>query len=81
LTRGNTAVAEIDKIRDTAIPHERIFVVEVIGRKRGFLALAVGLTVGAEVILVPEVPVNMEEVYRTVKENAAKGSVPHYCGS
>jgi cysteine synthase len=41
----------------------------------------VGLTVGAEVILVPEVPVNMEEVYRTVKENAAKGSVPHYCGS
>jgi 6-phosphofructokinase 1 len=72
-TAVNTAVAEIDKIRDTAISHERIFVVEVMGRKRGFLALAVGLTVGAEVILVPEVPVNMEEVYRTVKENAAKG--------
>jgi 6-phosphofructokinase 1 len=72
-TAVNTAVAEIDKIRDTAISHERIFVVEVMGRKRGFLALAVGLTVGAEVILVPEVPVNLEEVYRTVKENAAKG--------
>jgi 6-phosphofructokinase 1 len=72
-TAVNTAVAEIDKIRDTAISHERIFVVEVMGRKRGFLALAVGLTVGAEVILVPEVPINMEEVYRTVKENAAKG--------
>jgi len=72
-TAVNTAVAEIDKIRDTAISHERIFVVEVMGRKRGFLALAVGLTVGAEVILVPEVPLNMEEVYKTVKENAAKG--------
>jgi len=72
-TAVNTAVAEIDKIRDTAISHERIFVVEVMGRKRGFLALAVGLTVGAEVILVPEVPINMEEVYKTVKENAAKG--------
>ena len=72
-TAVNTAVAEIDKIRDTAISHERIFVVEVMGRKRGFLALAVGLTVGAEVILVPEAPINMEEVYKTVKENAAKG--------
>jgi len=72
-TAVNTAVAEIDKIRDTAISHERIFVVEVMGRKRGFLALAVGLTVGAEVILVPEVPLKMEEVYKTVKENAAKG--------
>jgi 6-phosphofructokinase 1 len=72
-TAVNTAVAEIDKIRDTAISHERIFVVEVMGRKRGFLALAVGLTVGAEMILVPEVPVSMEEVYKTVKENAAKG--------
>ncbi|MEM3784052.1 MAG: ATP-dependent 6-phosphofructokinase [Candidatus Bathyarchaeia archaeon] len=72
-TAVNTAVAEIDKIRDTAISHERVFVVEVMGRKRGFLALAVGLTVGAEVILVPEVPLNMEEIYKTVKENAAKG--------
>jgi len=72
-TAVNTAVVEIDKIRDTAVSHERVFVVEVMGRKRGFLALAVGLTVGAEVILVPEVPVNMEEVYKTIRENAAKG--------
>ncbi|MDW8041107.1 MAG: 6-phosphofructokinase [Nitrososphaerota archaeon] len=72
-TAVNTAVAEIDKIRDTAISHERVFVVEVMGRRRGFLALAVGLTVGAEVILVPEVPVNMEEVYKTIRENTAKG--------
>ncbi|MGC8998170.1 MAG: ATP-dependent 6-phosphofructokinase [Candidatus Bathyarchaeia archaeon] len=72
-TAVNTAVSEIDKIRDTAISHERIFVVEVMGRRRGFLALTVGLTVGAEVILVPEAPVKMEEVFKTVKENAAKG--------
>ncbi|MGB9672307.1 MAG: ATP-dependent 6-phosphofructokinase [Candidatus Norongarragalinales archaeon] len=72
-TAVNTAVAEIDKIRDTAISHERVFVVEVMGRRRGFLALTVGLTVGAEVILVPEVPINMGEVFKTVKENAAKG--------
>lgn len=72
-TAVNTAVAEIDKIRDTAISHERVFVVEVMGRRRGFLALAVGLTVGAEVILVPEVAVNMQEIFKTVEENAAKG--------
>lgn len=72
-TAVNTAVAEIDKIKDTAISHERIFVVEVMGRKRGFLALAVGLTVGAEVILVPEVAYDKNEVFKAVKENAAKG--------
>lgn len=72
-TAVNTAVAEIDKIRDTAISHERIFIVEVMGRRRGFLALTVGLTVGAEVILIPEAPCESEEIYRTVKENAAKG--------
>src|SRR3990170_1965911 len=47
-TAVNTAVAAIDKIRDTAISHERIFIVEVMGRKRGFLALEVGIIVGAE---------------------------------
>jgi 6-phosphofructokinase 1 len=72
-TAVNTAVAEIDKIRDTAISHERIFIVEVMGRTRGFLALTVGLTVGAEVILVPEVAYDKQEIFRTIKENAAKG--------
>ncbi|MBM4400940.1 MAG: ATP-dependent 6-phosphofructokinase, partial [Crenarchaeota archaeon] len=53
-TAVNTAVVAIDKIRDTAISHERVFIVEVMGRKRGFLALEVGISVGAEVILIPE---------------------------
>jgi len=72
-TAVNTAVTEIDKIRDTAISHERIFIVEVMGRTRGFLALTVGVTVGAEIILVPEVKYTMEKILKTLKENSAKG--------
>ena len=72
-TAVNTAVEEIDKIRDTAISHERIFIVEVMGRTRGFLASTIGLTVGAEIILVPEEKYEKEEILRTIKENSAKG--------
>jgi len=72
-TAVNTAVEEIDKIRDTAISHERIFIVEVMGRTRGFLASTIGLTVGAETILVPEEKYEKEEIFRTIKENSAKG--------
>ena len=72
-TAVNTAVGEIDKIRDTAISHERIFIAEVMGRKRGFLALTIGLTVGAEVILIPEEKYEKEEILKTIKENTAKG--------
>jgi len=72
-TAVNTAVNEIDKIRDTAISHERVFIVEVMGRTRGFIASAVGLTVGAEVILVPEVKLDREKVVRRLEENSAKG--------
>ena len=69
----NTAIVEIDKIRDTANSHERIFIVEVMGRKRGFLALTIGLTVGAEVILVPEVEYPLDQIVRTLEKNASKG--------
>jgi 6-phosphofructokinase 1 len=72
-TAVNTAVTEIDKIRDTAISQERIFIVEVMGRKRGFLASTVGLTVGAEIILVPEVKYKKDSILKTIKENSAKG--------
>lgn len=72
-TAVNTAVTEIDKIRDTAISHERVFIVEVMGRTRGFLASTVGLTVGAEVILVPEVKYKKERIFKTIRENSAKG--------
>jgi 6-phosphofructokinase 1 len=72
-TAVNTAITEIDKIRDTANSHDRIFIVEVMGRKRGFLALTIGLTVGAETILVPEVEYSLEKIVKTLKENGAKG--------
>jgi len=72
-TAVNTAIIEIDKIRDTANSHDRVFIVEVMGRKRGFLALTIGLTVGAEVILVPEVEYSLEQIVRTLEMNGAKG--------
>jgi 6-phosphofructokinase 1 len=72
-TALNTAVDQIDKIRDTAISLERVFIVEVMGRARGFLALMVGLTVGAEIILVPEVKCNVRKIVEMIKENCAKG--------
>jgi 6-phosphofructokinase 1 len=72
-TAVNTAVGAIDKIRDTAISHERIFIVEVMGRKRGFLALEVGICVGAEVILIPEKPFGVDGVIRVMEENSKKG--------
>lgn len=50
----NVGLDAIDKIRDTAASHERIFIVEVMGREHGFVALEVGLTGGAELILIPE---------------------------
>jgi 6-phosphofructokinase 1 len=72
-TAVNTAVGAIDKIRDTAISHERIFIVEVMGRKRGFLALDVGISVGAEVILIPEKPMGIAEIVNFMEENEKKG--------
>ncbi|MGD0451851.1 MAG: ATP-dependent 6-phosphofructokinase, partial [Candidatus Bathyarchaeia archaeon] len=72
-TAVNTAVSIIDKIRDTAISHERIFIVEVMGRKRGFLALEVGICVGAEVILIPEKPTSVADIVKLMEESAKKG--------
>lgn len=72
-TAVNTAVTEIDKIRDTAISHERTFIVEVMGRQRGFLALEAGLTSGAEVIILPEVKTKKASILQTLKENHRKG--------
>ena len=72
-TAVNTGVTEIDKIRDTAISHERLFIVEVMGRKRGFLALEVGISVGAEVILVPEQECKLNQIIEVLKENKRKG--------
>ncbi|MCD6529865.1 6-phosphofructokinase [Candidatus Bathyarchaeota archaeon] len=71
-TAVNTAVQAIDKIRDTAMSHGRVFVIEVMGRERGFLALEVGLTAGAEVILVPEIERDMDSICRTLVRSRKK---------
>jgi 6-phosphofructokinase 1 len=59
-TARNTALSAIDKIRDSASSHDRHFLVEVMGRSSGFLALDVGIAGGAEFILLPEFPLSME---------------------
>ena len=61
-TARNTALEAIDKIRDTAFSHDRHFLVEVMGRHSGFLALDVGIAGGAEFILTPEFPLSVEEL-------------------
>ena len=72
-TAVNTALDAIDKIRDTALSHERIFVVEVMGKNRGFLALEVGLTAGAGVILVPEIKFNLDKACKKVRGYEERG--------
>ncbi len=61
-TAVNTALDAIDKIRDTATSHERSFIVEVMGRTAGYIALMAGLAGGAEYILIPELPYDLAEL-------------------
>lgn len=67
-TALNTAMEAIDKIRDTADAHERLFLVEVMGRDAGFIALETGLACGAELILLPESLERVGEVKKSLKE-------------
>ncbi|HWG83954.1 MAG TPA: 6-phosphofructokinase [Deinococcales bacterium] len=72
-TAVNTALDAIDRIRDTAASHERLFFVEVMGRHAGFIALDVGIAGGAEEVVIPEDPCPAEQVVATVKESVARG--------
>ncbi|MSQ78096.1 MAG: 6-phosphofructokinase [Flavobacteriaceae bacterium] len=63
-TAVNTAIDAIDKIRDTADSHNRTFFVEVMGRHAGFIAMDVGICGGAEAILLPDIPTDMDELVR-----------------
>ena len=58
----NCALEAIDRIRDTALSHERLFFVEVMGRHTGFIALESGIAGGAEELLIPEVPLSIDEL-------------------
>lgn len=63
-TALNTVVEAVDKIRDTANSHNRLFIIEVMGRDAGFIALRSGIGVGAEAILVPETPSYINELFK-----------------
>lgn len=72
-TALNTIIDAIDKIRDTATSHERTYVVEVMGRHAGDLALWSGLADGAESILIPEEPYDMEQIVARLKRGHMRG--------
>ena len=77
-TAANTAIDCIDKLRDTMQSHERCSVVEVMGRHAGFLAMYVGLAVGATAVLVPEDPFDFEQdVIEKIRRAKLKGFT-HY---
>lgn len=67
-TALNTALEAIDKIRDTADAHERMFLVEVMGRDAGFIALETGIACGAELTLLPETLVHINEIKASLHE-------------
>ncbi len=72
-TALNTAMESIDRIRDTAASHDRIFFVEVMGRHSGYLAMMSGIAGGAEEILVPEQPTDIDRLVKNLEEIRAKG--------
>ena len=77
-TAANTAIECIDKLRDTMQSHERCSVVEVMGRNAGYLAMYVGIAVGATAVLVPEVNIDFEEDVAEKIRNARLSGFTHY---
>lgn len=70
-TAINTAMEAIDKIKDTADSHDRLFFVEVMGRDVGFIAARAGIAAGAKAILIPESKTNIDELVELLLDNAA----------
>jgi 6-phosphofructokinase 1 len=71
-TAVNTAVEAIDKIRDTADAHNRLFIIEVMGRDAGYIALHSGIATGAENILMPELPPSLNEMITELQDKAKR---------
>ncbi|MBX2934372.1 MAG: 6-phosphofructokinase [Ferruginibacter sp.] len=67
-TAVNTAVEAIDKIRDTADAHDRLFIIEVMGRDAGYIALHSGIATGAENILIPEKKTDIDSIIKSLQE-------------
>jgi 6-phosphofructokinase 1 len=67
-TAVNTAIQAIDKIRDTMDAHDRIFIIEVMGRDAGYIALHSGIATGAENIMIPERKTNIKDIILSLQE-------------
>lgn len=76
-TAVNTAVEAVDKIRDTAEAHDRLFVVEVMGRDAGYIALNSGIACGAEDILIPETATNIDDVLCRIDRDERRKKTVH----
>lgn len=76
-TAVNTAMYAIDKIRDTAEAHDRIFFVEVMGRDAGYIALNAGLTTGAEAILIPETKTYIDHLVQLLERGWKRKKKSH----
>lgn len=72
-TALDVALDAVDRLRDTAASHDRLFLIEVMGRRAGHIALSVGVAGGAEVIVVPEAPLPAEEVVRLLLKAEERG--------
>ncbi|HXS35458.1 MAG TPA: 6-phosphofructokinase [Flavipsychrobacter sp.] len=76
-TAVNTAVEAIDKIRDTAEAHDRLFIIEVMGRDAGYIALHSGIACGAEDILIPELATHIDEVLNRIDQDERRKKTVH----
>ncbi|MBU7008351.1 6-phosphofructokinase [Phosphitispora fastidiosa] len=74
-TAVNNVVDAVNKIRDTATSHERTYVIEVMGRNSGFIALEAGLAGGAESILIPEMGVNINDIIEKLERGMQRGKL------
>ena len=72
-TALNTVVSAIDKIKDTASSHRRAFIIEVMGRESGYLALMSGIAGGVEAVIIPEFPDDLEEISNQLKKGYQRG--------
>ncbi len=72
-TAINNALEAIDRIRDTAASLERLFFIEVMGRLSGFIGLAVGLAGGAEDVMIPETPTDINALAKKINESIKRG--------
>jgi 6-phosphofructokinase 1 len=72
-TALNTIIDALDRIRDTATSHQRAFLIEVMGRNCGYLALMAGILGGAEIVITPEKAITMDEVAAALEDSYVRG--------